>query len=439
MTSFPTRAAEPAPSLWQATAPAGPALPRFRGDLNTDVAIVGAGFTGLAAARHLLRAGTGCVVLEANDVGWGASGRNAGFLVPRYKRGFAALAAGHGPETARRLRALLDGAIDGVEGIVAEYGIACDFRRCGQIIAAHSARAMAGLRTEVEWLRRHAGDDGRTRLLGPDEVRAETGSPTFFGGLLDPTGAAFHPLRYVRGLAAKLAASGVPIHVGSPVTTITETGGRVILETPGGRVRAHRAVLATNAYTALALRFSDLHRRIVPVATSAVATRPLSPNLAARVTAGGRMVSDTRRLMSWFRLLPDNRLMFGGRADLTGRRADRPSAYAGLERALAAAFPDLPPLEVEYRWSGMMAMTLTDFPHLGRLGDRVYYALGYGGRGVALSHRLGADLARAARGEPVDIGPVSAGELRPIPLHALRVPGMRLLAGYYRLRDRWWS
>jgi glycine/D-amino acid oxidase-like deaminating enzyme len=420
-------------SVWAATAHAAPDLPALDGDLATEVAIVGGGFTGLAAARDLLGAGTECLVLEAKDVAWGASGRTGGFAVPRFKKAYAALAREHGTETARHLHGLALEAIDTLEATVEDFGLDCDFARCGHLTAAHSESALAELEADTRWLAAEAGDRA-PRILDRSAVASETGTALYRGGYLDPRGAVIQPLDYVRGLAAALAARGVPIYVSSPVQRLVEEPGAVVVETPGGTVRAGTVILATNAYSDTAPATGDLHRRIVPVASAAIATGPLSPGAVESILPARRAVSDTKHLLNYFRLLPGERLLFGGRGDITGRD-ESPSVYRGLERSLEKTFPQLAGTAIAHRWSGFVAVTLDHFPHIGRLKERVLYALGYGGRGVALSGLLGGYLAAMARGEPVDAGPMSHGHFGPIPFHGLRVPVLRLAAAYYGVRD----
>lgn len=420
-------------SLWQATAPPAPSLPELGSDIETEVAIVGGGYTGLAAARHLLRAAVPCVVVEANDVGWGASGRNGGFAVPRFKKGFAALDRAYGIDMARRLHAGVLEAIDEIERTVADFGLDCGFARCGHLLAAHSKAALADIEADTRWLESQAGD--RTpRVVSAGQAAEETGVSWYRGGLLDPRGAVVQPLAYARSFARALADRGVPIYVGTPVHRIGGDSTEVVVETPGGRIRARHVILATNAYSDICPTVSNLHRRIVPVASSVIATAPLDPNVRRRIVPARRAVSDTKHLLHWYRMLDDGRLIFGGRGDITGRRDD-PSVYRGLEEALGRTFPSLGTPQIAYRWSGFVAITLDGFPHIGHIGERIFYALGYGGRGVALSHLLGKYLASTVQGKAVDAGPMEHNPFRPIIFHGFRVPMLRLASVYYGMRD----
>ena len=421
-------------SYWNATACLPPDVGPLVGDGAADVLIIGAGFTGLSAAWHLQRAGISSIVLDANDVAWGASGRNGGMLPPRCKKGFATLARRYGNEVTRRLHRLAVEAVDIVEGIVDEAGIDCDFRRTGQITAALGPNHLAGLRADAEWAAAEAGD--RTpRILSRTETLAEVGGGRYVGAWFDSRGAGLHPLSYSRGLAAALLARGVAIHGQTPVLSLREDSKGVVASTPGGTVRATHAIVATNAYTDLCAQMpGKLDRRIVPVTSSLIATKPLDPELSKTVIPGGRMVVDSRHLMFYFRKQADGSLLFGGRGDITGRRDD-PSVYAGLEKGIAETFPQVAGTPIAYRWSGKVAVTLDDFPHIGRVTSRVAYAMGYGGRGVALSNLLGKFLADVVRGVPIDVGPMSGDRFGSVPFHAFRIPGMKIVAGWYRLKD----
>jgi len=421
-------------SYWVETGNLAPVAPTMSGEQKADVVVIGAGFTGLSAAYHLSKAGIDAIVVEAEDVGWGASGRNGGMLPPRYKKGFASIAKTYGNETTRRLHAIVHEAVDTVETIVSDCALDCGFSRTGQITAAHSDVHLASLERDCAWMAAEAGDRA-ARILNRTEMIDEVGANIHVGGWFDPRGAAIHPLNYVRGLAAALQKRGVPIFVRSPVRRLVEQPDGVRLYLPGGTIAAHQVVIATNAYTDTTGFAPDgLERRIVAVNTSVICTDPIGGNRARAVLPGRRMVADTKHIMNWYRILPDNRLIFGGRGDITGR-SDDPSVYAKLERQLAETFPAIADVGVRHRWSGKVAITRDHFPHIGRLSPRVAYAMGYGGRGVALANVLGKYLQQLVQGKTVDAGPMSANAFDPIPFHAFRVPGMQIVARWYQYLD----
>jgi glycine/D-amino acid oxidase-like deaminating enzyme len=407
------------------------AFPSLAGDLQTDVAIIGGGFTGLSAAHRLAESGVACAVLEAHQVGWGASGRNGGMAVPRYKTPWASLARRFGNDMALRLHRMLFDAIDALEQTVEALDIDCSFARHGHLTAANGRAAVAMLEADVQWLR--SIGDSSARMLDAVETAERAGAGCYLAGYLDPRGAGIHPLNHVRGLAEGIARRGVPVFAGTPVSSVTEDDRGVSVAAPGGTVRAKHLLIGTNAYTELFPLRTDLHRRVVPVSTSVITTAPLPEAQLRALLPQGHLVSDTRHLLNYYRIAPGNRLLFGGRGSLTGQES--PGVYSGLERKLVETFPALAGVPVDHRWSGKVAVTLDDFPHVGRLSPRVSYAMGYGGRGVALTHLLGRMLADLAIGKAVEAGPMSTAAFAPIPFHGLRIPGMKAVAGYYRVLD----
>jgi glycine/D-amino acid oxidase-like deaminating enzyme len=422
-----------ATSIWLTGARAAPACTRLEHDCDTEVAVIGAGFTGLNAAWTLAQRGVSCVVLEANDPAWGASGRNGGMAVLRYKTAWSTLARKLGTERAVHLYRLVHEAVDTLERHVGELGIECDFHRCGHITAANGPRAAATLADDCAWLASAVGD--RTvRMLGAGETRDLVGTGAYPAGYLDPRSAGVQPLDYGRGLAAALIARGVAIHRDTPATGIAVERERVTIDTPRASVRARKVLLCSNAYTDLFAIAPHLARRIVPVSTSVVTTAPLPAAILRTILPQGHLVTDTRHLVNYFRIVPGDRLLFGGRGSLTGK--ERPGIYDGLVGKLRETFPVLADVGIDHRWSGKVAVTLDDVPHLGELGERVLFALGYGGRGVALTNLLGRRLALRALGERDDLGPMSGTSFAPIPFHGLRIPAMNAVATYYKLRDR---
>ncbi|MCP1337094.1 NAD(P)/FAD-dependent oxidoreductase [Futiania mangrovi] len=420
-------------SAWCETAPEPQPFPELASDARTGVLIVGAGYTGLSAAHHLAARGVDCMVIEAHQPGWGASGRNGGMLVPRPKKPLTAIEAHWGRDEALRQRRLLHEAIETVCELVADHGIDCDFAQDGYLAAAHTPKALDALAAEVRWLHQAAGET-EVQLLSRAEISEELGGGAYCGGYLDPLGARVQPLAYARGLASSLAARGVPIHGSTPATRVRAIEGGIAIDTPRATVTADQLVIATNGYTPPGLFPDGLAQRVVAVSSSAIATAPLPRNLAGRILPRGRTMSDTKHLLNWVRLSPDNRIVFGGRGDITGRRADAAS-YKGIEDALHALYPDLADVPVTHRWSGLVAVTRDHWHHLGSLSPRIHFAMGYGGRGVAMSTLMGRYLARLAVGEACDLGPVTAA-FPPVPFHALRIPGMKLTAAWYQAKDR---
>ncbi|WP_269507291.1 NAD(P)/FAD-dependent oxidoreductase [Burkholderia sp. IMCC1007] len=367
-------------SVWEGSATKPRHWPRLVGDMDADVAIIGTGFTGLSTAHHILKRGGTCVLLDANDPGWGASGRNGGMAVLRYKQAFSRLAHVYGDANTLQLWSFIHEAFDSLEATVSECGIQCDFGRYGHITAAGSSESISVLEKDCEWLARVAGDTV-PQMLGYSEMVALTGTKAYPGGYLDQRAGSIHPLNYSRGLAESVHLRGGKIFSNTPALRIVPDGKRVVVHTPRGRLAARKVVVATNAYTELAELGVDLARRVVPVASSAIATEPLDDASAELILPHRHVLTDTRRLTNYFRLLPDRRLLYGGRGDLLGR--DAPESYRGLEDSLVATFPHLAGKRIDYRWSGKVAVTLDDFPHIGRIGESIHYAMGHASPGNA--------------------------------------------------------
>lgn len=419
------------PSFWAATANPHPDLDALTSDIETDVAIVGGGFTGLTTAHYLRRSGIPCVVLEANDAGWGASGRNGGMAVLRYKSGWAGLTQQVGLDTAQNMFRLLHDGIDSLEATIAEYGIECGFDRCGHVTAAHGPKPLAGLESDVRWLEREMGYEGAA-LLGRDATAKLIGTNEYVGSYLERRSGAIHPLNYARGLAAGVSRN-VPVFVSSPVTGYRREATGFVLDTPQAKVRAKRIVVVTNAYTGLFPLPTDLAKRIVPVPSNIIATAPLTEMQLAGVLPEGQVVTDTRRINLYFRVSPDRRMVFGTRGHLSG--SNEPWAFSHIEEAMHRVFPALRGAKIDYRWNGKVGFSLDYFPHLGQAEPGIYYGIGYSGRGVVLTHMVGKALTAMLRGEVVDAGPITRGKFQTIPMHAFYPIGIRLYTAYYKYLD----
>jgi glycine/D-amino acid oxidase-like deaminating enzyme len=424
-----------AESVWASHAVAAPVLPRLAKAIQADIVILGAGYTGLNAAWEFAQKGVDCVVLEAGDAGWGASGRNGGMAVLRYKKSWSALATAYGNERAQGLYGLVHEAVDILEQNVSELCIDCSFSRSGHLTAATSANAANALTDDIAWLSRAVGDDVPT-FVSKEEMLEFTGSAIYSGGYFDPRSAGIHPLNYSRGFAAALIARGVEIYGQSPATAISvdPTGGRVHVETPSGRVSAKKVLICTSGYTDEFNLGNDLHRRVLPITVAVITTDPLPSGLAQPVLPQGHLVTDTRNLVNYYRRAPNGGLLFGGRGSFSGK--DSPKYFDLLRSQMAETFPQLKGIGVQFTWTGRIAVTLDHFPHIGALGDSVFFALGYGGRGVALSNLLGKHLARMALGEKTSMSVMAENSFAPVPFRSLHLPAKHVAALYYRMRDK---
>ncbi|MBD8890963.1 NAD(P)/FAD-dependent oxidoreductase [Roseibium litorale] len=418
-------------AYWQDTAPA------FTGGMTAapsgryDVAVIGAGFTGLGAARRLAMEGRRVIVLEAGTVGSGASGRNGGHLNNGVAHSFTGAVAAYGAETAKAMYKAFDDGISTIERIIAEEGIACDFRRSGKLKLASKPAHYEALAKNFEAINRLADPD--TALLSKAELEQEVGSDIFHGAMLQKKSAMMHMGRFVVGLAEAAARRGAEIHETTPVTARRQTASGHELETPKGVVLADKVVLATGAYTPKT--FGYFRRRIVPVGSFVIATRPLSAEEAASVMPGNRTCVTSLNVGNYFRLAPDNRLIFGGRARfsaISDQTSDQKSGSI-LKAAMTGIFPQLSGVEVDYCWGGLVDLTRDRFPRAGE-ADGVHFAMGYSGHGAQIATHMGEFLAGKILGKPTET-PWANLPWPAIPGHIGQPWFLPFVGAYYRAKD----
>jgi glycine/D-amino acid oxidase-like deaminating enzyme len=419
----------------QAAVSTGAPLPR---DLIVDVAVIGAGYSGLAAAYALQKRGVDCAVFDANPVGWGASGRNGGVVSSKFRLSFPQIDKLHGLDTAKRMHRLAHEGVRVVESFVDEFRLErARFEHTGSLRCAHTERALEAIRAEADWVRTQLGDTSMT-VQSRAEVTRETGSAEFVGGVLSADAGTILPLEYVYGIARGLTARGVPIYEATPIVEMTraERGsagpGGAVLRTPHGTVRAKQVIVATNAYSDLTAATAAYQRELVPFRSAMIATERLPAELDARLMAQRRSYTETRRMMKWFRKV-DGRMLFGGR-DAFGKEGQS-TGFDALRRAMVALFPDLADVQIEYQWSGYVGMTFNSLPHVGRSDDVTTFCLGYNGAGVAMASLLGQHAAALALGETPELALLGQQGLRPVPFHSLRAPGVRVVAAWYQFLD----
>lgn len=419
-------------SLWAATATPAPAYPAIGKDEVADVAVVGAGYTGLSAALHLAKSGQKVVVAEASEPGWGASGRNGGQIIAGLKHDPDRLAAAFGPVLGDAITASFGASADLVFSLIERYSIDCHARRSGWIQGAHGAKVFEDLivpRFE-QWKARGV----EARLMDRGETAALIGSDNhaYFGGWFDPRGGVLQPLSYARGLAAAAISEGATIHAKAPVLDLRRDGKGWEVDLGHYRIRARQVIVATNAYTNDL--WPGLRQTVVPVTSFQIATHALPKNVRDSILPGGQGVADTRRLLLYFRLDHEGRLLMGGRSPVD----DNPTIgdATPLRAALSRIFPQAAGAPIEFVWSGKVAITKDTMPHLHILAPGLYTALGCNGRGVAACTVMGRLLADLASGtNPKELPfPITAPD--PFALHALRKMGVFALSQYYRLLDQ---
>lgn len=434
----------PVASLWEATAgPDAPPAPALSGDQQCDVAVIGAGYTGLSAAYHLARDRHADVrVLEAGHLGWGASGRNGGFCsIGGEGLGAEGMARRYGIEAVRHYyRAQVD-AVGLVRQLIDDERIDAEVTGDAEVAISCSARGLDHLREHAGFCSRELGLD--VRVLAAGELREQFfDSPLQHGGLVLRPTFGLHPLRYLRGLARATAARGVALHAGSEVLAWSRDGDRHLLATRGGTLRARRVIVATNGFAPEHLR-REFRGTTLPLISSILVTRPLT---AMEIDAQ-RWRTDAPsitwlNLLNYFRLLPDGRFLFGGRGSSDGSDANAARNQAELTARFHAMFPAWREVGIDYRWHGLVCMTRRRTPAIGCLDDdpTVYFAFGYHGNGVNTATWAGLQLARwvASGGTraPDSVPGVMCGLAGRFPLPGLRLRYIQAAIAVMRLADR---
>ena len=416
-------------SLWSATAPSVVPTPALSESVKVDVAIVGAGYTGLSTALHLAERGVNVCVLEANEPGWGASGRNGGQVNPTLKYDPEQLVQMYGPERAEPLISTVSNSADLVFKLIEKHGIDCAPVRKGWMQVSYSEKGVAGLHMRADqWARRGVP----VQRLDAAAVASRMGSDAFAGGWLDSRAGAIQPLAYARGLVGAALAAGVRIHGQSAVTGLQRQGSGWHLQTASGaQVTADQVVLATNGYSGNL--WPGMAQSILAANSFIVATKPLTGHAAESILPGQETVSTAQRLLLYFRKDSHGRLLMGGRGLFNDPTS--PTDFAHLERSLALLFPQLGPLEFEYRWAGRIAITRDFMPHVHEPAPGLTLALGCNGRGIALCTSLGQQLAgRLCDGKVEFAYPVTA--LQRLPMHGLQRFYIGAGVAWYSLLDR---
>ncbi|HYE50635.1 MAG TPA: FAD-binding oxidoreductase [Azospirillaceae bacterium] len=418
-------------SYWLDTAPP------FRGGAEgpveggVDVAIVGGGFTGLSAALALSRRGASVALLEAGRVVGEASGRNGGQCNNGLAHDYGSLAARIGRERAGAYYRAYCAAVDTVERLVREEGIDCAFNRCGRIKLAAKPEHYAKLARACEVLAAEVDPD--VRLVPPECLREEIGTDAFFGGLLQATSAQLHVGRFGVGLAEAAARRGARIFEGAAVTGIGREAGAWRVSTGRGALRARQVLVATGGASP-GTPFAWFRRRIVSVGSFIIATEPLDPSVLDRLMPTRRNYVTSKNIGNYFRLAPDNRLIFGGRARfaLSDPRSDLKSGRI-LERTLGEIFPELRGVRVDYCWGGMVDLTADRLPRAGEQ-DGLFYSMGYSGHGVQMSVHMGEAMADVMDGRP-QANPWGDLEWPSVPGHFGKPWFLPLVGAYYRVQD----
>jgi len=419
------------PSWYAASTTLLPELAPARGQIQADVAILGAGYTGLSAALELAQAGYKVVVLEAERIGWGASGRNGGQAIVGYGCEVDTLEQLVGREDARRL---FDWSREGMQLLrdrIQRHGIECDWRD-GHASVPIKPRQERQLRQWQAHMQQQY--DYPMQWWDREQLRAQLASDRYLGAVFDPQSGHLHPLDYALGLARAALAAGVVIHEHSPVTRL-QRGPRAVLHTAQAQVQADYVVLAGNAW--LHGIAPELEARIMPVGTYIGATTPLGEQRARDLIRNDMAVADVNWALDYFRLSRDHRLLFGGRASYS--TLPPPNLRGTMTRRMRRVFPQLADVGIEYVWGGYVDISLNRGPHWGRLTPNVYFAQGFSGHGVASTGLAGQVIAQAIRGQAERLDAFARIPHRPFPGgRLLRTPLLVAAMAWYKLRDALW-
>ncbi|ATU92944.1 NAD(P)/FAD-dependent oxidoreductase [Phyllobacterium zundukense] len=406
--------------LWEKTAPPAPKTERLQGDISVDVAVIGAGFTGLSAALHLAEAGTKVAVVDAVEIGFGGSGRNVGlvnagmWVMPNDLPGV--LGQVHG----ERLLELLGNAPQSVFNLVDRHKIDCELERNGTLHCAVGSDGVKQLEQRAEqWLSRGAA----VRLLDARETATKVGSTAYSASLLDNRAGTIQPLGYVRGLSTAALGAGAAIHTGTPMTATERAGNRWIVRTPSGTVSAEWVVVATNAYTTSP--WPELRSELLHLPYFNFATAPLPEVVRNTILPERQGGWDTKEILSSFRMDKAGRLVFGSVGALRGTGMPVHKAWAA--RSIRKLFPQIKDVSFEAGWYGQIGMTSDNLPRFHTLAPKIISFSGYNGRGIAPGTVFGRILAEHI------VGKITDADL-PLPVTQPKEQGLRTLReGYYEV------
>ncbi|MGN8157783.1 NAD(P)/FAD-dependent oxidoreductase [Salinisphaera sp. SWV1] len=404
------------------------------GSRRVDVAVVGGGVTGCSAALHLAERGYSVALVEANRIGWGASGRSGGQILTGFGTGMSTFANALGADDARRVFEMSREAVRLTVDRIRRHDIDCDLRD-GAVYAALKPRHMKGFAAEQKHMRQVYDYDGLT-LLDRDALNAHVRCPSYIGGLYDAESWHLHPLNYVLGLARAAQQAGVTLYEQSPVERIVH-GRTPIVHTPEGALTAGHVVLGGNAYLAADVA-PELSGHLMPVGNYIIATEPLFPAQVAETLPGDDAVSDANFVLDYYQLsaapADGPRMLYGGQVSYGKKPPKRLNER--MQTKLGRLFPALQNIGIDYSWGGLVGVTRNRAPHFGRIGDNVFYAQGYSGHGMALAGLAGQLIGEAVAGQSERFDLYTRLTHRRFPGgERLRTPLLVLATNFYRMRD----
>lgn len=424
-------AGQHAPSYYAATANPHESYPQLSGEVRCDVCVVGGGYTGLSAALHLVERGFSVVLLEANRVGWGASGRNGGQVGSGQRTDQITLEKRHGLDHARRLWALGEESKAIVRDLIQRHQIQCDYAP-GIIEAVHRRNLVSEAREYADHLL-EVYNYNQIRFLDEEGMRQAVGSPAYFGGAIDLGAGHLHPLNFALGLAAAAARSGAQIFEMSRATGYEQTGAGVTVTTSGGTVKAKHLVLGCNGYLGRLDRKTAAH--VMPINNFIIATEPFSQSDAEDLIRDNAAVADSKFVINYFRLSADRRLLFGGGENYGYRFPEDIKSF--VRKPMLEIFPQLKDVRIDYGWGGTLAITTKRMPYFARVAPNVLTATGYSGHGVAMGALAGRIVAEAISGREERFDIFESLRIPAFPGgDRLRFPLLVLAMTWFSLRDK---
>ncbi len=418
---------KPRPFWWEDHEPKP--LPEAALPREVRVAVAGAGYAGLSAALELNAQGLDCIVLDAHEPGFGGSTRNGGVVSGGVNVGKRYMARAMAPTEAAPFLADAAEAFSHIEALIARQNIACHWTKAGYFLGAWCKSHFEAMAKKVETLNAYAKSEAF--IVPPERQREEIGSDYYRGGMVVGRAAHLHPALYFKGLLDLCLKRGIAVASQTPVTRLTQSGTGWRVETPRGIIQAGDVIIATNGYTGDVT--PQFKRRVVPVGSYIIATEELDPALAASISPKNRSIADTRRVLTYYRMSPDGRrLIFGGRAKFG--HTDPVETASILHRFMTDRFPQLRGAKITHAWTGNVAFTLDELPHMGKF-DNLHYALGCNGSGIAMMSYLGHQTARKIAGRVNRVCAFDRPEFPGHPLYSGSTWFLPWIGRYFRTRD----
>ena len=397
---------------------------------NTDVLVIGSGYTGVHCALQTARAGRQTTVIDAQDLGWGCSTRNGGQISGEIKPDYDQLSRRYGNAEAHALISEARNALDWLGGFVDEQGLDCDYQRNGRFVAAHSARQFDKLVASVQ--HQPAGLEQSLRIVEPQNQSSEIDSVYYHGGMVVDRHCSLDPAKYHAGLVELARASGAELIGNCAATNIERDGSGFRVTTARGVIQTRELVIATNGYSGTLAPWQQ--RRVIPIGSYMLATEPMALERSAKLMPQHRVFSDTRKIVVYFRLSPDGRsLLFGGRVSVF--ESDPVKSLPALRQEMLRIFPQLEDVRISHTWMGFVAYTFDELPHLGQQ-DGIHYAMGYCGSGICLASYLGHRLGQQMLGLDEGATAFDKPQFQTRPLYSGKPWFLAPSVRYYQMVDR---